>query len=107
MYPAMIMVVVFGVIFVMMTMVVPKLLDIFDDKDSLPGTTQTLIAISNVFTNYWYLIIISIVLVCIGVSFWKKTPTGKYNFDKILLKIPIFGSITHKVVLSKFSRVFS
>ncbi len=107
MYPAMIMVVVFGVIFVMMTMVVPKLLDIFDDKTSLPPSTQTLIFISDFFSNYWYLIIIFFFLSTVGVNFWKKTPTGKYNFDRIILHLPIFWMVVKKVTLSKFSRVFS
>jgi len=57
MYPAFIIMVVFGVIFIMMTMVVPKLLDIFEDKDALPDSTKLLILISDFMVNYWYLII--------------------------------------------------
>jgi type II secretory pathway component PulF len=41
----------------MMTMVVPKLLDIFDDKSKLPASTQLLMSISNAFTSYWWLMI--------------------------------------------------
>lgn len=74
----------------MMTMVVPKLLEIFDDKSALPASTQVLIFISDLFVNFWYLIIIFLVVVVIGISFWKKTPTGKYNYDKMVLKVPIF-----------------
>lgn len=106
-YPAMIMVVVAWVILVMMTMVVPNLLEIFDDKSALPASTQVLIFISDLFVNFWYLIIIFLVVVVIGISFWKKTPTWRYNYDKLILKVPIFGTIVKKVVLSKFSRVFS
>jgi len=47
MYPLMILVIVFGVIFVMMTSIVPKLLEIFDNKDALPPSTKALIAISD------------------------------------------------------------
>jgi type IV pilus assembly protein PilC len=106
-YPAMIMVVVAGVIFVMMTMVVPKLLEIFEDKSNLPATTKSLIFVSDVFRNYWYLIIIIVIIVYFIISFWKKTPSWRYNYDKFILKVPIFGSIVQKVALSKFSRVFS
>jgi len=106
-YPAMIMVVVVGVIAVMMTMVVPKLLEIFDDKSALPGTTKFLIFLSDGFVWYWYLILIFIIFVWFWISFWKKTPSWRYNFDKFILKVPIFGSIVEKVTLSKFSRVFS
>jgi len=83
-------VVVFGVIFVMMTMVVPKLLEIFDDKTSLPPSTQFLIFLSDLFVNYWYAIILFIILFVSVVKYWKRTPSGKYNYDKIILKIPVF-----------------
>lgn len=106
-YPAMIMVVVFGVIFVMMTMVVPKLLEIFEDKSSLPASTKSLIFISDAFVNFWYLIILFLIIVYFWVSFWKKTPSWKYVYDKFILKVPVFGAIVEKVALSKFARVFA
>jgi len=107
MYPSFVILVVVGVVFVMMTMVVPKLLEIFDDKASLPASTKTLIAISDIFSNYWYLMIGFFVILFIFISFWKRTPSGRYNFDHMLLHIPIFGEIQSKLILSKFSRVFS
>lgn len=106
-YPTMIMLVVVWVIMVMMIVVVPKLLEIFDDKSALPASTKTLIFISDMFVNYWYLIIFIIIVSYVSILLWKKTPAWKYNYDKLILRIPIFGSITQKVILSKFSRVFS
>lgn len=107
MYPAMIMIVVIGVIAVMMVMVVPKLLEIFDDPSQLPATTQALMLISDIFRNYWYVLIALGVAGFIFVTTWKKTPTGKYVYDQLLLNTPVFGTIVKKVVLSKFSRVFA
>jgi len=106
-YPAMIMLVVFGVIFVMMTAVVPKLLEIFEDKSVLPASTKALIWVSDFFVNFWYLIIIALVWIYVLLSFWKKTPNGRYNFDNFLLHLPVFGTVMRKVVLSKFARIFS
>ncbi len=107
MYPAMIIVVVIWVIGVMMTMVVPKLLEIFSWSDSLPASTRLLISISDFFVWYWWLMAIiwgwSIVFIWI----WKQTPIGKYYFDKFVLKVPIFGMVTQKIILSKFARVLS
>ena len=91
----------------MMIMVVPKLLEIFDDKAALPASTQALIKISDVFSNYWYIMIIVFILLIVFVSIWKKTPTGRYNYDSMLLRLPIFGDIQSKLILSKFARVFS
>ncbi|MBW7954703.1 type II secretion system F family protein [Candidatus Gracilibacteria bacterium] len=107
MYPAAIVVVVIGVVAVMMIMVVPKLLEIFDGGDNLPMSTQILIAISDFFVLYWWLMAIVIFLAVVGVMIWKKTPSGKYYFDKIVLKIPILGMVAQKIILSKFARVLS
>lgn len=107
MYPMFIVIVVIWVVSVMMIMVVPKLLEIFDDKDALPTSTKILISISDAFRNYWYLMIIICIIIFIIVIFWKKTPDWKYMYDNLLLKIPVFWTINQKLVLSKFSRVLS
>jgi len=107
MYPMFIIVVVIGVIAVMMTMIVPKLLDIFDDKSTLPASTQTLMAISDAFRSYWLIFVIIAVIIYIFVQIWKKTPDGKYIYDDMIMKIPVFWWITRKLILSKFARVFS
>jgi len=107
MYPAFIIMVVFGVIFIMMTMVVPKLLDIFEDKDALPDSTKLLISISDFMVVYWYIIIWFFVVVFIWVNMWRKTFSWKYLFDKFLFKIPIMWEVLQKIILSKFSRVFA
>lgn len=106
-YPAMIMLVVIWVIGVMMVVVVPRLLEIFEDKSALPPSTQLLVFLSDSFVNYWYLIILFCIIVYFSITFYKKTPTWKYNWDKFILHVPVFGNIVQKVTLSKFSRVFS
>ncbi len=107
MYPAFILVVVIWVIVVMMTMVVPKLLEIFDDKSALPGSTKTLIFISDFLIWYWFLIIVFFIFIFIWVGVWKKTPSWRYLFDKFLFSVPIFWEVLQKIILSKFSRVFA
>ena len=107
MYPAAIVVVMIGSIMVLMTMVVPKIVEIFGDKDKLPPLTQFLIATSDFFVNYWWAVIIGFVGFIIAVSFWRNTESGHYRFDQIMLRLPIMGSVMQKVILSKFSRVLS
>ena len=107
MYPLMILLVVSGVVFVMMTSIVPKLLEIFDDKSVLPASTKALIAVSDFFVYYWYVMIVILVLSYVLLTYWRKTPNGKYNFDNFLLNIPVFGVVIRKVILSKFARIFS
>lgn len=107
MYPAAIVVVMIGSIMVLMTMVVPKIVEIFGDKDKLPPLTKLLIATSDFFVGYWWLIIIFAIVFVSAVSFWKQTESGKYRFDQIMLHFPIMGKVIQKVILSKFSRVLS
>ena len=107
MYPFFIILVVIGVVSVMMTMVVPKLLDIFDDKSTLPASTKILMSVSHIFRDYWFVMVLIFVILFVVVFIWKKTPDGKYIFDNFLLNIPIFWGINRKLILSKFSRVFS
>ena len=107
MYPMFIIVVVIGVVAVMMIMIVPKLLEIFEDKSKLPASTKLLVSMSDLFRNYWFFMIVIWIIVFVAVSIWKKTPDWKYIFDNLMLKIPVFWWINKKLVLSKFSRVFS
>lgn len=107
MYPMFILIVVIAVIAVMMILVVPKLLWIFDAKDNLPASTRLLMAISDAFANYWFVMLIIVWIIYVWVWMWKKTSDWKYIYDKLILKIPIFWWINQKLILSKFSRVFS
>lgn len=107
MYPLFVILVVLWVVFVMMVMVVPKLLEIFDNKDDLPASTKALMAVSDFFTNYWFIMIIVAVLFFIFINIWKKTPNWMYNYDNLMLRVPVFWEINRKLVLSKFSRVLS
>lgn len=106
-YPGFIMLVVVGVVAIMMIKVVPWLLEIFPTKEDLPASTIALIAISDAFVAYWIHIIVVFVWLYAGLHFWKKTDLGKYMYDDFILKIPIFGTIQSKLILSKFSRIFS
>ncbi len=106
-YPAMIFTVVLWVVMIMMTVVVPRLIGIFSSKESLPVSTRILIGVSEFFVNYWLFIIFAVVLSVFVFNIWKKFPTGKYAYDELLITIPVFGELNKKLILSKFSRVFS
>ena len=106
-YPVAIIIVMFASVATLMTLVVPKIVEIFGDKSKLPPLTQILIFVSDFFVNYLWLVVILIFWLITFISFWKKTPYWKYQFDSMILKLPIFWLLTKKIVLSKFSRVFS
>jgi len=106
-YPAIIIFVVVWVIIVMMIYVVPKLLEIFENKEALPSSTKLLINISSFLINNWWTIFIWSILGYILLSVWIQTEEWKFYFDKFKLNIPKFWDIYKKYILSKFARTFS
>lgn len=107
-YPAIILLGMFVVVFIMMTVVVPKLTDLYKDfGTSLPFTTQLLISLSDFFVKFWWFIIIIIWGVLMLFRAWKKTPVGARLWDYFLFKIPIWGNLRKKIILTEFSRTLS
>lgn len=104
-YPSMILLALVIVVTVMMVWVVPKISELFvNTGKELPKITQYLIATSNFMINSWYVLFGGIGAVIIAVVLLKKTKPGKYAWDYTMIKMPIFGQLTQKAILSRFSR---
>jgi type IV pilus assembly protein PilC len=107
-YPAAIMGVAVVVIAVLMIWVIPIFAKMFAElsggKMGLPGPTQLVIDISNIFTSYWYVILGSIFAVIFGVKKYYATTQGRMAIDKLLLKAPVFGDLIRKASVAKFTR---
>jgi type IV pilus assembly protein PilC len=107
-YPLVIMTLLVGVIFLMMIMVVPQMSQLFTQSGAdLPLPTKILIAVSDFCINYWPAIAIGVPILVVSLGAAKKTRTGKYLWDSMKLKLPIFGPVIQKGVISKFARSFS
>lgn len=104
-YPAIIIVGMVGVIFVMMTVVIPQLTGLYKDMNiQLPWTTKVLIAVSDFFVHFWWLILVALAGGAYGYSVWRKTPLGARVLDTIAFKIPIYGELQKKIILVEFTR---
>lgn len=92
----------------MIVFVVPTFMNMFESLGgNLPAATQMLVNLSNFVRGRWYIIIGTIVGIIYLYKFLNKTEKGKFFFDSIKLKLPIFGMLIKKMSLSKFSRTFS
>lgn len=108
MYPIVLICVMIGVIIVMLTFVIPSFMTMFEDLDSeLPVTTKAILAMSNSLKNYWYIYLIVVVGVIVGIQMYKRTDNGKHNLDKLKLKIPVFGVLQTKSACASFARTMS
>ncbi len=105
-------VVVFGLVTViviaMLVFVVPMFEGMYADLGgSLPAPTQMLITLSAIMNSYWYIVFGLMVGGIFGLRRWIKTESGRVAWDRFKLRIPVFGQLTHKAAISRFSRTFS
>lgn len=107
-YPIIIVVGMVAVVMVMMTVVVPKLTDLYGDFGiQLPLPTQILIAVSHFFVNFWWLMIAIVVGAVVAFGKWRKTKLGELAVDSLILRLPLFGELTKKILLVEFTRTLA
>lgn len=107
-YPVVVSVVAVGAVGFLMVGVVPQLAGILTDAGGeLPIQTKVILGISKFLTGQWYILIGASAALVFGFKKYTSNPKGKYNFHKLLLKIPIFGNIILKVNVARFARTFS
>ncbi|MEE9614433.1 MAG: type II secretion system F family protein [Thermodesulfobacteriota bacterium] len=105
-YPKLVLGAIVIAIAILMTFVVPKFVQIYSSFDvPLPWPTRLLISISNAFQSYWYLVAGGAFLIFMAVRAYISTEKGSYNRDWLVLKVPIFGPLILKSILSRGSRV--
>lgn len=109
MYPLLVLVVVTVAVTVLMVFLVPEMVKFLKSLgQELPWNTKLLIFISNVFVNYWWLLIAVPVVVGSGLALMiKRDPEMKYRFDYLKLKLPLTGEILHKIIMARFARYFA
>lgn len=111
-YPAAVILVAIGAIAVIMVVVIPQFQQIFlgllGPGEALPIPTRIVMGISNFVAGWGGLATLAIAIgSAVGIGYWYKTPKGRWQIDKLLLKLPIFGSILRKIAVARFSRILS
>jgi type IV pilus assembly protein PilC len=109
MYPISVIVVAFVVVAVIMIFVIPAFKSTFESFGAdLPAPTLLVMAISEVFVAYWWLIFGSIGL---GFYFfmqaWKRNEKVQMAMDRVMLKMPIFGPLVEKSVIARWTRTLA
>ncbi len=107
-YPVIIVIGMIIVSFIMMIFVIPRLLSLYTQFGAdLPLPTQILVSVSNVFVNFWPLVLIAVGVGLFAYSSYSKTAAGKKKIDEITFKIPIFGELQQKVMLTDLARTLA
>ncbi|MEW6444607.1 MAG: type II secretion system F family protein [Pseudomonadota bacterium] len=108
-YPAAVLVVAFIVTAILLIFVIPQFKDLFSSFGAdLPSFTLFVIGLSETFQEYWYMVFGSIALIFFVFSYFKKRSQA-FNraLDRLILRIPLIGPLTHKAAVARFSRTLS
>lgn len=108
-YPAFVAVVVSLAVVFLMTYLVPQMVSFLSNMgQELPLNTRILITVSNLFVDYWWLILgLPLLLVVVLAALIKSNPVARYRFDLFKLNLPVTGPILQKIIMARFARYFA
>ncbi|MDE0890659.1 MAG: type II secretion system F family protein [Planctomycetota bacterium] len=107
-YPMVILTVAMGVLAAVITWVIPKFREIFDSFGvDLPGPTEALLSLSDVFVEYWYLVFgMPVLLAFLHLGAMRRGGAYRYRIHGILLKVPGLGIVLSNSIVAGFARMF-
>ena len=106
-YPVAVLTVAVGIVVLLMTVVVPKFKEIFNDMlgpGQMPEFTLLVLAISEFIQHNFIATLGIIAAIVISFKLFVRTKFGARVFDKFLLVMPVFGPVILKVAISRFTR---
>lgn len=107
-YPVIVIIGMFIVMFIMVTFVLPKLLGLYKDfQVELPISTKILIWVSDLSAKFWPLAIALVVVVVYFAKKYLATKVGKNSFDRFALRLPVFGNIISISALVESTRTLA
>ena len=108
MYPLVVMILAIAIVSFILLVIIPKFKDIFDQLGAeLPFLTQVLIDLSYLLAHQTIWVIIALVVVWQVFKKINSTKEGKYFFDRLKLKLPVFGDLFRKTAIVRFASTLS
>ena len=106
-YPIIMFIMSMLIVFAMITFIVPVFVNMFSTLGGeLPLPTKILVVMSDGIRRFWYLLILAVLGLRFAIKNYKKTPQGKFFFDRLKLKLPVFGELNTKLAVARFTRTF-
>jgi type IV pilus assembly protein PilC len=107
-YPTFLSIMTIIVIIFLLTKVLPSYIEIFSSNElMLPMTTRIMLSVSKWLTNYWYVLILMLVLIISSIKYLSKTEKGIFYIDSLKLKVPAIKRINIKIINTTFARTMS
>jgi type IV pilus assembly protein PilC len=101
-YPIAVAVTALGVVFFLLTFVVPVFANVYSQfKAPLPTITQSLVTASDVLRTYWWVGLLTVVATMVVCARLNRTYRGRRFFDRLKVRLPLFGPIIDKIALAR------
>lgn len=103
-YPLFMAVIGSGILFFLVTYIVPDITQVFDEMDQvLPLPTLFLIALSNFLKSYWWMLPVFVVILLSGLRVFIRQEFGRRVWDLLKLKTPVIGTVAQKIILARIA----
>lgn len=107
-YPAILFIASILVILFIVTYIIPQFVDLFMKAGiKLPLATRILHTVGLSIKSYWYIIIAGLAVLFWALGKYRLTEKGRFQFDRLLLKLPFLGVLARKIYISRFSRTLA
>jgi type IV pilus assembly protein PilC len=107
MYPVLVFIFAILMLLLLLFFVLPKFKEIFDTMElKLPFATRFLLGLSSFSVRYWYIVLLILVGTAVAVKLYSVTEQGRFNMDRLKLRVPVMGELLMKMSVSRFARTF-
>ena len=107
-YPMFVMIAMAAALVVINMLVIPAFSKVFKSfNGELPLMTRILIGFSEFSVHYWYLVLGGGVAIAYAIHVWLKTPKGRFQWDRLKLRLPLVGSTINKAMLARLTGSFA
>ena len=107
-YPIFMVIIGTAILGFLLTFVIPTVSQVFAEMgQTLPLPTRILLGVSAVFRKFWWALIGAFILLAGGARRYLQTPKGALQWDRIKLRLPLFGKIILQGAVARFARTLA
>ncbi len=93
--------------FLVVTFILPKITTLIEDLDvPVPWYTALLMSLGTFMNEYWWVVLMGILALLVGGAYYFRTDNGKKEWDRIVLRMPVFKLLVKYVCITRFAENF-
>ncbi len=106
-YPKILGVMIVAVVLIITKFVLPQFGELFNQMETMPMSTRILMGFSDLIQNYWFWLLLGVILLIVGLRLLLLNRSVRIFWDKIKIKVPLFGKLNKTICTSRFARTLS